>query len=131
MRVHRNNGCVHFTVRPSNMLETEFEEALDQLLVTIRHNRMQPFLPERLYDYERARRGMRMSYKGESLSIATEKSVTGVTLMLSGTHTTEVGGKRSTPMHVRRYGAAFTCATFDLEPRVPTTVTFSPSELAA
>lgn len=131
MRVHRNHGCVHFTVKPTNTLESDFEEALDQLLVTIRHNRMQAFLPERIYDYERARRSMRFHHKGDSMALTVEKAVTGVTLMVSGTHSTMVAGKRSAPAHVRRYGSPFTCATFDLEPRVPLTVSFAPSELAA
>lgn len=131
MRVHRNHGCVHFTVRPSNTLESEFEEALDQLLVTLRHNRMQAFLPERLFEYERARRTMKIGHKGDAVSLTVDKSVTGVTLMVSGTHATSVAGKRSAPTHVRRYGSPFTCATFDLEPRVPLTVSFAPSELAA
>ena len=131
MRAHRLSGCVHFTVRPSNVTESAFDEALDQLLVTLRHNRMQTFLPERLYEFERGRRAIRTVNKGDSVSLGVDRPLTGITLMVSGTHVASSSGRKFAPAYVKRYGTHFTCATLDLEPRVPMSVNFAPAEQAA
>jgi hypothetical protein len=67
----------------------------------------------------------------DNISLATDRPLPGLTLMISGQHEASASGRKFSPSVCRRYNTTFTCVTLDLEPRVASTLTFKPTELAA
>jgi len=131
-RVTQVHGCLHVAQTASGVSEGNFEVSLQQMLMAARNARLLSITPEQLYQYEKARRQLRVKAGEESLHVVSDFSVRGLTIMIGGSGiTSEVGGRRSEPIPVKRYGMLFTSVVTDLDPKTQTEVNFRHSELAA
>ncbi|MCH8978963.1 MAG: hypothetical protein IH945_06940 [Armatimonadetes bacterium] len=112
--VVRRRGCLHLRLVLSHAAQQEllFQDAL----MLIRQVRMRQFSPERLFEYEKMRRVVRVRGGAEGLNIVSNKELPGLTLMVFGAeHEAVVAGRIFTPMAVKRYGTVFSSFVMNLE----------------
>ncbi len=112
----RRHGCLHMSLKLSR---AEVQELyLQDALMLIRQARMRQFSPERLYEYERDRRALRIVGGAEGLNLVSATNMEGLTLMVFGAeHEAVVAGRIFTPMAVKRYGAMFSSFVMNLRQR--------------
>ncbi len=131
-RVSQVHGCFHVVQTASGVSEGNFEVSLQQMLMAARNARLINITPEQLFQYEKARRHLRIRAGEDSLHLVSDHAIRGLTIMIGGSGIkSEVGGRRSEPIPVSRYGMLFTSAIADLEPKTQLEVVFRAGDLAA
>lgn len=124
-------GCLHFTFKPSTCGEIGFEDGLQHLFTKFRNYGYRSFLPDRLHEYERLRRALKVSLRGGTLSLTTDRNLPGLTIMVGGDGNAVSQSKQFEVGVTKRYGRDFTCATFDLDARQQVSVLFESTSQAA
>jgi hypothetical protein len=124
-QVIAHSGCLHVAMDVRFPAYNGCASHLQDVLMLIRQARMLQIKPEDIYNYDKARRKLRIRYGSHSLYLISENDVDGLTLLISGEPVGGmVAGRRTAPNVTMRYGTRFTPFVFDLEQKAQCEVLF-------
>lgn len=121
-QVLARHGCLHIASTPESFDDQTKFNAIRRLLSLCKQHRLEFILPETAFQFEKARRTMRMTAnetRNEGfLHFSSDVGVEELTLLVSGpSGNAMVRGREAMATPVERYGTAFHAITFSLEPK--------------
>jgi hypothetical protein len=112
------NGCFHARMDLANSREPGFERSLQNLVMLLRQRRLLLMGPDQIAHFETHRRSMQVKIapNGE-ISLMSEGSLPGLTLLTSPQTNLQKFGQGWTPKPVERHGRKMLAWTLDVEAR--------------
>lgn len=121
-QVRARHGCFHVSATPESFDNQTSFNAIRRLLSLCKQNRLDFILPEQVFQFEKARRALRMTSNQTRddgfLHLTSETGLEELTLLLSGpAGNALVRGREAMAAPVERYGTSFHAVTLKLEPK--------------
>lgn len=122
-QVLARHGCLHIAATPESFDRQISFNAIRRLLSSCKQNRLDFILPEQAFQFEKARRTLRMTANatrdGGFLHLASDVGIQDLTVLVSGPPgNAMVRGRDTMATPVERYGTAFQAVNLHLEPKL-------------
>lgn len=126
------NGCFHARMDLASSREPGFEKALQNLVMLLRQRRLLLMGPDQIGHFEIYRRSLQVKLASDGdLSLFSEGSLPGLTLLTSPQTTLKRMGQVFNPKPVERHGRKMLAWTLDLESRTLQRLQVDPEARAA
>lgn len=121
--VRRRHGCLHVTIASDTLMRPNGVSGLRNVVTAAHECGVQFTLPERIYAFEQARRGVAVSFgeghHGPVLGLTSEVAISGLSVLVSGCPAeATLDGKQLDSQHVERLGHSFTSFSISLKPKL-------------
>jgi hypothetical protein len=124
-QVALHHGVMHFAHDTSSVTQKDRERLIQEFLMRTRQSKMANIQLDQLVDFENGRRTLRMRQAGHSLSLISDRDLSGLTMLVSDVDSSvEARGSLLKGVVVNRFGRNWTQFQFDLSRKESLDLTF-------
>lgn len=120
--VRQRHGCLHVTIASDTLMQPNGVSGLRNVVTAAHECGVQFSLPERIYGFEQARRGVTVALdqgpEGPIIALTSDEGVSGLSVLVSGRPMeASFDAKPVDSLHVQRLGRSFASFTISLRPK--------------